>query len=207
MTQQYDEREARKQYVQRRQRIVCSISGAALVVALLIALVFHFHLFGLGLKESPKVQPNFGNTAPCAVDGADGAKATYPANNTVTVRVLNGAGHAGLGGAVGGALTNRGFTVQIVDTYSSSTVTRTTIYFGKNAINEAYTLAANFTDATMVMTAREDKLVDVVVGATFSDLKDLEDVPQTGAEIESISGCVAADSMTDLPADTDHTAV
>ncbi|OZG59751.1 LytR cell envelope-related transcriptional attenuator [Bifidobacterium lemurum] len=204
---QHDERQARKEYVRKRQRLVFTVSGAALAVILVVALMFFYHAFGLGLKESPVVQPNYGNTAPCAVDGEDGAAATYVANGQVNVRVLNGTDHLGLGSAVGEALANRNFTIQVIDNYSSTSVTRTTIYFGKNAINEAYTLAANFTDATMVMTAREDKLIDLVIGATFSDLQDMDEVPQAGAEITSIEGCVAADSMTDLPADTEHTAV
>lgn len=62
--------------------------------------------------------------------------------------------------------------MQKIDNYSSTDVERTTIYFGKNAINQAYTLIGNFTDATMIMTAREDQLIDVVIGATFNDLQD-----------------------------------
>ena len=37
------------------------------------------------------------------------------------------------------------------------------IIFGKNAINQAYTVNSNFTDATMVMDDREDMLIDVVL--------------------------------------------
>ena len=48
MTYQVDEREARKAYVRRRQTIVFSISGAVLAVVLVIALLFNFHVFGLG---------------------------------------------------------------------------------------------------------------------------------------------------------------
>lgn len=51
MTYQVDEREARKAYVRRRQTIVFSISGAVLAVVLVIALLFNFHVFGLGEVE------------------------------------------------------------------------------------------------------------------------------------------------------------
>ena len=91
-------------------------------------------------------------------------------------------------------------------TDSSTDVERTTIYFGKNAINQAYTLIGNFTDATMIMTAREDQLIDVVIGATFNDLQDTNSSPQSGKTITNIEGCKAADSMTKLPADTKHDA-
>ena len=80
------------------------------------------------------------------------------------------------------------------------------IIFGKNAINQAYTLIGNFTDATMIMTAREDQLIDVVIGATFNDLQDTNSSPQSGKTITNIEGCKAADSMTKLPADTKHDA-
>ena len=72
MTYQVDEREARKAYVRRRQTIVFSISGAVLAVVLVIALLFNFHVFGLGEVETPASQPNYGNAAPCAVKDSSG---------------------------------------------------------------------------------------------------------------------------------------
>ena len=192
MTYQVDEREARKAYVRRRQTIVFSISGAVLAVVLVIALLFNFHVFGLGEVETPASQPNYGNAAPCAVKDSSG-KAQYVSNASVGIRVMNGTSHGQFAKAVGEAL-------------ASTDVERTTIYFGKNAINQAYTLIGNFTDATMIMTAREDQLIDVVIGATFNDLQDTNSSPQSGKTITNIEGCKAADSMTKLPADTKHDA-
>ena len=192
MTYQVDEREARKAYVRRRQTIVFSISGAVLAVVLVIALLFNFHVFGLGEVETPASQPNYGNAAPCAVKDSSG-KAQYVSNASVGIRVMNGTSHGQFAKAVGEALANRGFSVQKIDNYSSTDVERTTIYFGKNAINQAYTLIGNFTDATMIMTARED-------------LQDTNSSPQSGKTITNIEGCKAADSMTKLPADTKHDA-
>ena len=205
MTYQVDEREARKTYVRRRQTIVFSISGTVLAVVLVIALLSNFHVFGLGEVETPASQPNYGNAAPCAVKDSSG-KAQYVSNASVGIRVMNGTSHGQFAKAVGEALANRGFSVQKIDNYSSSDVERTTIYFGKNAINQAYTLIGNFTDATMIMTAREDQLIDVVIGATFNDLQDTNSSPQSGKTITNIEGCKAADSMTKLPADTKHDA-
>lgn len=205
MTYQVDEREARKAYVRHRQTIVFSISGAVLAVVLVIALLFNFHVFGLGEVETPARQPNYGNAAPCAVKDSNG-KAQYVSNASVGIRVMNGTSHGQFAKAVGEALANRGFSVQKIDNYSSTGVERTTIYFGKNAINQAYTLIGNFTDATMIMTAREDQLIDVVIGATFNDLQDTNSSPQSGKTITNIEGCKAADSMTKLPADTKHDA-
>lgn len=205
MPQQIDERQARKRYVRRRQTVVFSISGAVMVVALVISLLFNFHVGGLGLVSTPLAEPNYGNPAPCAVKGDDG-KAKYVSNTSIGVRVLNGTSHSQFAAAVSSALGVRGFAMQEAGNFSSTNVERTTIYFGKNAINQAYTVAGNFTDATMIMNAREDQLVDVVLGATFNDLKDEKQSPQEGKEITSIEGCQAADKMTNLPADTKHNA-
>ena len=48
MTQQIDERQARKTYVRHRQTIVFSISGVVLAAILVAAILFNFHVFGLG---------------------------------------------------------------------------------------------------------------------------------------------------------------
>ena len=97
--------------------------------------------------------------------------------------------------------------MQGVDNYDSAKVERTLIIFGKNAIPQAYTLASNFNDAQMVMDDRADKLVDVVLGATFKDLVPTEDLPKTGSNIPNIEGCKAPDKMTSLPKAPDHTPV
>jgi hypothetical protein len=211
MTQQVDERQARKAYMRRRQTIVFSISGVALAVLLVLSVLFSYHIFGLGVVATPSAEPNYGNTAPCAVKDGDG-KTNYVAYGSVGIRVLNGTTHSQFAKSVGEALTNRGFSVMAVENFKDrngnmvDNVTRTTIYFGKNAINQAYTLAGNFTDATMIMTKRTDQLVDVVLGATFSDLQDADSSPQEGKEITNIVGCVAADKMTKLADDSKHTA-
>lgn len=204
MAEQYDEREARKRYVRHRQRIVFSIVGAAMVAALVVSFLFYFHIFGLGEIESTDSEPNYGITAPCSVADDDGNAATTVDNRTISIRVLNGTGQSGFALAVYEALENRNFKMQSYDNYSSTNVERTTIYFGINAINEAYTLNNNFNDAIMVMDDREDTLIDVVIGATFDDLVDTTDVPATGSPIEDFSNCVAASDMTDLPAAIDH---
>lgn len=199
MTQIFDERTARKRYVQRRQKNVIVMVSALLVVALIIASLFFFHVGGLGRASSERVLPNYGQTAPCSVNKEDGTHAVYEKNNNVQVRVLNGTSFSGFAGAVSEALQLRDFSMQEAGNYTSTNVKRTKILFGVNSINQAYTLASNFTDAVMVMDDRQDAVIDVVLGATFKDLKDLEDVPEAGTKITDIEGCVAADSMTDLP--------
>ena len=109
--------------------------------------------------------------------------------------------------AVSSALQNREFNTQAAGNYTSSKVERTMIIFGKNAINQAYTVNSNFTDATMVMDDREDMLIDVVVGATFDNLQNQKKVPTAGKEIDSFEGCVTVDKMTDVQKAPEHDAV
>lgn len=213
MEQYNDEREARKQYIRHRQRVVFSVVGAIMAVALVVSMLFYFHVFGLGRVGTPVQAPNYGVTAPCSAKGEDGNPATTVDNPSITIRVLNGTSFSGFAQAVAKGLENRGFTVQGYDTLRDNnnagegfvtTVERTTIYFGRNAINQAYTLNDNFTDAIMVMDDREDALIDVVLGATFKNLKDTDEVLAPGSPIEDIEGCQPADQMTDLPAALAH---
>lgn len=209
MTQPYDEREARKQYIRHRQRTVFTAVGAAMAVILVVAMLFFFHVFGLGRVGVPMQEPNYGVTAPCAQAGEDGTAVTVSAPS-VTIRVLNGTEFSGFAQAVGKGLENRGFTLQSYSTYQDANgnginnVERTTIYFGRNSINQAYTLNDNFTDAIMVMDDREDELIDVVLGATFKNLKDLHEVSAPGSPIQDFATCQPADQMTDLPAAIAH---
>lgn len=207
MTESSARREARRQYMRTRQTTVFSFVAAVLVVALVISLMFFFHAFGLGTHESAAVQPNYGVVAPCAPKDAAGNTATYVSTDKISVRVLNGTQHAGLAQAVGEALDNRKFNITTISSFTSDSLDRTTIYFGINAIPAAYTLASDFTDARMVMDNRKDALIDVAVGATFNDLKDVKNVPAVGSQIANISGCEDAAKMTNLPAAIKHDAV
>ncbi|NEG69969.1 LytR C-terminal domain-containing protein [Bifidobacterium choloepi] len=207
MSESTDGREARKQYMRHRQTMVFTTIGAVLVVAMIVSLLFFFHVGGLGKVETAADEPNFGYPAPCVQTEGSDSQVTYLANNAVTVRVLNGTSSTGFAQAVGSALENREFVLQGVDNYSSSDVERTIIRFGKNAIPEAYTLVSNFSDAYLQMDDRTDKLVDVILGASFNNLVDTDDVPKTGSVIPNIEGCVAADQLTDVPKADEHTAV
>ena len=206
MTGIYDERAARKAYVRHRQTAVFTFTIMGMVIALIIALLFSFHVFGLGSVSTAETLPNYGVSAACAGPDSSGT-AKYVDNSTVHVRVLNGTQHSGFARAVGEALTNRGFTVENVSNYQKTDVKRTIIYYGKNTINEAYTLNDNFTDAVMKMDDRQDKLIDVVLGATFDNLKTKSKVLGKGAKITDVSGCLDSSKMTNLPKALAHDAV
>lgn len=201
------ERQERKRYVRNRQRIVFTCVISFLAVCLVVSLMFFYHVFGLGLVHTPEQAPNYGQEAPCAVKSNDNNPAVMIDNRSITISVLNGTKFTGFATSVGKALENRGFQLQGVGNFTSANVERTAIYFGANAINEAYTLAANFTDAKLVMDNREDKLISVVLGATFSDLVPIKKVPTAGKPITSIESCKPAAEMKDLPKAFEHTAV
>ena len=129
MTQANDERAARKEYIRRRQKTVFSIVGAVMVVAMVVSLLFFFHVGGLGNVKSAAVQPNYGQQAPCPIKEADGNKAKYVENRNITLRVLNGTKFSGFAKAVSDALQNREFNPQTPDNYTKK-VDRTMIVFG-----------------------------------------------------------------------------
>lgn len=204
-SQHYDEREARKAFVRNRQRLVFSIASAVLVVAMVLALLVFYGVIGKS-RKADQTKPNFGVAAPCLPTDYDG-KRVDPSQ--IHVRTLNGTGAFGFARAVQDELQNRGYATQAVADYpSDGVVTRTTIYFGKNTIPEAYTLGSLFTDAVLQMDDRQDKLIDVVLGTSFYDLKDTTDPSiSDDSPLGNISGCLAADQMQNLPVAIEHDAV
>ncbi|KAA8816591.1 LytR family transcriptional regulator [Bifidobacterium callitrichos] len=195
MAEQYDEREARKAYVRRRQRTVFSIVGAVLVVALIASFLLYFGVIRIDKESQNSVKPNYGVAVPCAAKNEDGSAMKWSDNSTVPVEVLNGTEFRGLAGAVSEALKNRQFNVVNVDNYKSKKVERTTIYFGVNAINPAYTLNQYFTDAVMKMDDRQDRTVDVVVGGSFNNLRSESEVKKQGSTIVDFEGCKTTEEM------------
>lgn len=207
MTEAFDEQARRKAYVRRRQTLVFTVVAITLAATLIVASMFAFHIFGWGKRNTPATKPNYGVSAPCAPQGQDGSQPAYANNASISIRVLNGTTFSGFARAVGEALQNRNFNVTSVGNNNASLTERTTIVFGRNAIPEAYTLAGNFTDAILRMDDRQDKLIDVVLGASFENLRDKKDAPAAGGRIADIKGCVAADQMKNLPKAPEHTAV
>ena len=206
MAEQYDEREARKAYVRRRQRTVFTIIGAILVVALVMSLLVSFGVIKVDQQARAQSEPNYGVAVPCAAKNEDGSAMDWSNNATVPVEVLNGTDSRGLASAVSEALKNNQFNVVRVDDFTTKNVKRTTIYFGVNAINPAYTLNQYFTDAVMKMDDRQDRTVDVVIGASFSDLKSEKEVKKQGSKIIDVEGCKATADMqkAGLPKAFDH---
>jgi hypothetical protein len=125
----------------------------------------------------------------------------YPLQaSQIQFRVLNGSQLAGYATAVGEALSNKGFSVVVVD--NTATTNDSQIRFGKNAIAAAYTLAGYFDTPTLIYDDRQDGLIDVVVGRGFTELKD-SDIVQTADASQPLSApsyCVHIDDITPQPA-------
>lgn len=199
MTQMHDERLARKEFMYERKRFVLSVTSAGLVVAFILALLVFFHAFGINKPQAPGANPNHGIIAPCPIKGKEGDKVPYVDSRSVAIRVLNGTKFHGFARAVGEALRNRGFNLIEVNNSKTTKMKQTVIYFGKNSVNEAYTVSANFSDAILRMDDRQDRLVDVVLGSTFTNLRPKTDVPAAGAAIDEIRGCIDVNSFKSLP--------
>lgn len=199
----FDEREARRQFVRRRQKLVFTIAVAALVIAVAFSALLILGALGKTSQKTAAQLPNYGVEVPCAP-----ANSTYSNHPDVAVRVLNGTDKSGLGTAVMEALSNRGFSMKGSGDYPSTVeVQRTEILFGKNNIAKAYTVAAQFNDAIMRMDDRSDQLVDVVIGSTFNNLNTEKSITPAGKAITSIEGCKSdVSTIKNLPKAPQHDA-
>ncbi|MFU0569947.1 LytR C-terminal domain-containing protein [Gardnerella vaginalis] len=204
MAQNYDERIARKEFMYQKTKSVMFTVGIVLIVATFISFLIQFHIFGLNAPKAKNDNQNYGVIAPCPVRSKNGDKISYLDSRIVRIRVLNGTKFRGFASAVGEALRLRGFNLIEIGNNNTQGVKRTTIYFGKKAVNDAYTLSSNFNNVILRMDDREDDLVDVVLGSDFRNLRPKADVPPAGAEIVPISNCKDADSITNLPKAAKH---
>ncbi len=197
------ERQARREYVHDRQKMVLRATFVFLTVCLILAVLGVTGVFRRsGADSVADLSNNFRTTAPCAP-----SKSVYPSASQVTVRVLNGTDKTGIATAVASALTNRGLTVQGASD-SQLVLKRTEIRAGVNALPQAYFVLHQFNDAILRMDDRADQLVDVIVGSSFYDLdKSSRSNVEAGSLIHSISGCVAPDKIKNLPKAPEHEAV
>lgn len=201
-----EERAERALYLRDRHKVVLTTVIIALVIAVAIAIPLAMGWIGSPKKDASGSQANnYGVQTTCLVPG----KETALNMSDIHLRVLNGTTHAGLATAVAQEFTNRGFGVQGVGDWESKTTTRNSIiYFGRNAIQEAYTLRAQFpNDVVLRMDDRQDQLLDVVIGENFKNLNSTSKITVTaGKKMQSVDGCLKEDKMTKLPKAQEHTA-
>ncbi len=142
-------------------------------------------------------------TPPCLppVEGQpDGALPI--AASDVHLRIYNASGVAGIAGANQSVLARRGFTVDATGNHDT-TLRRSELRFGKNGIVAAYTLAAHFPRMNLVLDAREDATVDLLVGESYDRPLDEDDVHLSAeTPLRNAEGCKPADQLTPIPAPT-----
>ncbi|QJW38243.1 LytR C-terminal domain-containing protein [Cellulosimicrobium protaetiae] len=190
-----------------RQAVVFGLLIAALAVVGLGALAVYTGAidapFDRPLSTPEAVDDLADVEVPCLAEG------TLPvATGEVQVNVYNASGKDDpLGRLNQDILTSRGFAVlstgnapDLDGDGDADVMTRTQIHFGAAGVAQAYTLAAHYEDAGLVLDAREDATVDLYVGADFDGVVDQELVGLTGdVPMESRSGCVPIEEITPRP--------
>lgn len=148
--------------------------------------------------SSPKVDDAIADAkAPCLPEG------TLPIPfSDVQVRIFNASGKGGMAAANEQILESRGFTVTLVGDLQtpagkSTTQGSTQISFGATGVAQAYTLAAHYQDAVLVLDDRADASVDVVLGENFVNLVDEELVEiDPAAPLANPAGCATIETIT-----------
>lgn len=196
----------RRRRTHERQAVVFGLLIAFLAVCGIGALAVYTGALDAPFSRpftTPQAEDEPGLDAPClpAVEGQpDGALPVPYAD--VQVRVLNASGTQGVAGANAEILADRGF--QVIGTGDADTTHQhTQLRFGTPGITAAYTLAAHYPDTVLVLDARQDATVDLLVGTQFDDLVPADEVAlQAEQPLTNVEGCKPADQITPQPAPT-----
>lgn len=185
-------RQLRRRHRRERQAVVFGAMIAAMAVAGLAAAAVY-----TGVVSAPFAREFTTLTTPAPTVAAPPCppEGTLPATYAETqVRVLNGAGTAGLAGEVSNDLAARGFVVAATDNFPGGYAGTSLIRFGEQGLRSAYTLAAQLEAPVLELDLRADATVDLVLGDAFTSLLDptlitlAPDQPLSGP-----SGCVPLD--------------
>lgn len=187
------QRTLRRRHLHERQAVIFGTLIAALLFAALLGLGVWF-----GVVPAPISVP-FSTAAPSASLPAqpcpptDALPVPY---DQITVNVYNATTRVGLAASTASELSARGLAVATTandpnGSYSGATLVRT----GIPGLAQAYTVAAIFPGAVVVLDTREDATVDVSLGSLFDDLRTPEEaVLDPAVPITAPEGCFAAES-------------
>jgi len=173
-----------------RQAVVFGVLVAALAVAALGSIAVFTGAIGSPFDRGFRTaEPDAQTTtapAPCPPDG------TLPvAYQSIQVNVLNATKRVGLATDTATALAGRGFVILATGNSPTAIPGVARIGFGAPGIGAAYTLAAQFDGATLVLDARTDATVDVAVGAKYTTLLDPATIGLDAAvALKGAAGCV-----------------
>lgn len=94
----------------------------------------------------------------------------------IKVNIYNTTERPGLATAVRNDLSKRGLEIKDVGNSDQRRVGNAIVY-GYKGLSRAYTLAAHFPDAALILDERDDRTVDVLIGDNFKALVPAENVP------------------------------
>ena len=184
------ERALRRRHRRERQALLFGMLVAVLALAALGAIgVFTGAISSPFSRDftTPKADPKDAvDPAPCPPEG------TLPVGyKDIQAKVLNSTKRGGLATTTAAALTGRGFTIVGTGNSSANVPGNVRIGFGATGVGAAYTIAAQFDHPTLVLDARADAGVDIVVGDAFEALLDLKAITlDPAAPLKGVAGCV-----------------
>jgi hypothetical protein len=183
-------RQLRRRHRHERQAALFGVLIAGLAVAALGAFaVFTDAIpapFARGFTTASPEPGSVTAPAPCPPEGT--LPVTYQA---VSVTVLNATRRGGLATETADTLASRGFTILSTGNATTSMTGVARIGFGAAGVGAAYTLAAQIEGATLVLDARADATVDLVVGTKFGGLLDAGAITLDPAvPLTGLAGCV-----------------
>ncbi|GHH79737.1 LytR C-terminal domain-containing protein [Promicromonospora soli] len=211
----YDQaRVERRRREHERQAVVFGVLIAFLAVCGIFALAVYS-----GAISSPFNRPftTVGVTeqetypVPCVPEASGQPDGALPsAYSDTQVRVLNASGESGLATAHESVLADRGFNI-VGKGNVPVLLQESEIRFGRKAIVQAYTLAAQFPEIRLVLDDRVDRKIDLLIGEDYVPPLDVEDVQLTADQpLRNAEDCVPADSIDPveriLPAKDDNEA-
>jgi hypothetical protein len=185
-----------------RQIAIFGAIGTFLAIAFTLALL----IFG-GVIEAPFARgftsphDDVGDlTAPCLPEVPGQPYGALPVPyDEIDLRVFNASGVSGVATANQTVLGRRGFAIQTVGDWGS-VVPLNQLRFGLNGIVAAYTVAAQFPPMQMILDARPDNSVDLVVGENYDRPLETADVDLSADRpLMNIRGCVPANNITKEP--------
>lgn len=186
-----------RQRLQQRQTVIFGGISIILAVLMLLASAWWTGILPFPLnREFTVAEDTNRDIVPCVDQGA-----TSVPKADITVNVFNSTTRTGLATTVADRLATEGVTVgQSANWRGEAPEHAVVIYTSADAVPAAYTLQQVFPDATVLLDrTSQTQVLDVVLGADFTDVKTPEDLAalQEGQPLTSLPGCEAVDTIGD----------
>lgn len=171
-------RQKRRRREHERQAVIYGVLIAALTVVGLGAwAIFTGAIDAPFAREFTPAHPLEEAIAPCLPPVSGGGAPLPLPSNEIHLNIFNASGRAGVAAAHGTVMEERGFAVGLVANYGSQ-LPVSELRFGMRGVRAAYTVTAHFPGTMrMVLDARTDGTVDLVVGEVFNRPLDEASVP------------------------------